>query len=146
MINKIKNDLKNAMKNSDKEKLNPLRNLVSKIKMKEIEKGSPLNDEECLKVCISAAKQIKESIIQFEKGGRADLSENEKKELKIIEKYLPEQLSDEKILEVIKMIIKETGANSPSDMGKVMGSAMSKLGGQADGKSVQKIVMEELSK
>tara|TARA_Y100001970_G_C14188827_1_gene834145 strand:- start:176 stop:616 length:441 start_codon:yes stop_codon:yes gene_type:complete len=146
MINKIKNDLKNAMKNSDKEKLNPLRNLVSKIKMKEIEKGSPLNDEECLKVCISAAKQIKESIIQFEKGGRADLSENEKKELKIIEKYLPEQLSDEKILEVIKMIIKETGANSPSDMGKVMGSAMSKLGGQADGKAVQKIVMEELSK
>ena len=78
MIDKIKNDLKTAMKNGQKEKLNPLRNLVTKMKMKEIEKGDPLSDDECLKVCISAAKQIKESIIQFEKGGRPDLSESEK--------------------------------------------------------------------
>ena len=132
MINKIKTDLKNAMKSSDKEKLNPLRNLVSKIKMKEIEIGHPLNDDECLKVCISAAKQIKESIVQFEKGGRMDLSEKEKKELAIIEKYLPEQLSEDKILKIIKEVIKETGAGSPSDMRKVMGSAMNRLGGQAD--------------
>ena len=65
MLNKIKNDLKEAMKSGDKEKLNPLRNLVSKIKMKEIEIGRPLKDEESLKVCNSVAKQIKESIIQL---------------------------------------------------------------------------------
>ena len=146
MISKIKTDLKNAMKSSDKEKLNPLRNLVSKIKMKEIEIGRPLNDDECLKVCISAAKQIKESIVQFEKGGRMDLSEKEKKELAVIEKYLPEQLSDDKILKIIKEVIKGTGADSPSDMGKVMGSAMNRLGGQADGKIVQQLVLKELKK
>ena len=146
MLDKIKNDLKTAMKNGHKEKLNPLRNLVAKIKMKEIEKGSSLNDDECLKVCISAAKQIKESIIQFEKGGRTDLSENEKKELRIIEDYLPEQLSNEKIIEIIKTVIHEKKAHNISDMGKVMGPTMSKVAGQADGKLVQKLVQEELSK
>ena len=146
MLKKIKTDLKNAMKSGQKERLNPLRNLVSKIKMKEIEKGEPLSDEECLKVCIGAAKQIKESIIQFEKGGRTDLSENEKKELEIIQEYLPEQLSEEELLKTVKEIINQTGSSSPSDMGKVMGIAMSKFGGQADGKIVQKLVLKELTK
>ena len=146
MLDKIKNDLKTAMKNGQKEKLNPLRNLVTKIKMREIEKGDPLSDDECLKVCISAAKQIKESIIQFEKGGRPDLSESEKKELKVIENYLPDQLSNEKIIEIIKTVISEKKADSISDMGKVMGPTMSKVAGQADGKLVQKLVQEELSK
>ena len=146
MLKKIKTDLKNAMKGGEKERLNPLRNLVSKIKMKEIEKGETLSDEECLKVCIGAAKQIKESIIQFDKGGRTDLSENEKKELKVIEEYLPDQLSKEKIIEIIKTVIREKNAVSMSDMGKVMGPTMSKIAGQADGKLVQKLVQEELSK
>lgn len=146
MLYKIKNDLKTAMKSRNKERLNPLRNLVSKIKMKEIEKGETLSDDECLKVCISAAKQVKESITQFEKGGRIDLSENEKKELKIIEEYLPEQLSEDEIIKIINEVIKQTNASSPSDMGKVMGSTMSRLGGQADGKIVQKLVLKELTK
>ena len=146
MLYKIKNDLKTAMKSRNKERLNPLRNLVSKIKMKEIEKGETLSDDECLKVCISAAKQVKESITQFEKGGRIDLSENEKKELKIIEEYLPEQLSEDEIIKIINEVIKQTNARSPSDMGKVMGSTMSRLGGQADGKIVQKLVLKELTK
>ena len=146
MLDKIKNDLKTAMKSRNKERLNPLRNLVSKIKMKEIEKGETLSDDECLKVCISAAKQVKESITQFEKGGRIDLSENEKKELKIIEEYLPEQLSEDEIIKIINEVIKQTNARSPSDMGKVMGSTMSRLGGQADGKIVQKLVLKELTK
>jgi len=146
MLDKIKNDLKTAMKSRNKERLNPLRNLVSKIKMKEIEKGEALSDDECLKVCISAAKQVKESITQFEKGGRTDLSENEKKELKVIEEYLPEQLSEDEIIKIINEVIKQTNASSPSDMGKVMGSTMSRLGGQADGKIVQKLVLKELTK
>ena len=146
MLNKIKNDLKEAMKSGDKEKLNPLRNLVSKIKMKEIEIGRPLKDEESLKVCNSVAKQIKESIIQFDKGGRQDLSDNEKNELKVIEAYLPEQLPNNEILKIVKEIINNTGASSLSDMGKVMGMAMNKLDGQADGKVVQKLVLNELKK
>ena len=146
MLNKIKNDLKDAMKNGDKEKLTPLRNLISKIKMKEIEIGRSLKDEECIKVCNSVAKQIKESIIQFDKGGRQDLSDNEKKELKVIEAYLPEQLSNNEILKIIKEIINNTAASTPSDMGKVMGIAMNKLDGQADGKVVQQLVLNELKK
>ena len=146
MLNKIKNDLKEAMKSGDKEKLNPLRNLVSKIKMKEIEIGRPLKDEESLKVCNSVAKQIKESIIQFDKGGRQDLSDNEKNELKVIEAYLPEQLPNNEILKIVKEIINNTGASSLSDMGKIMGMAMNKLDGQADGKVVQKLVLNELKK
>ena len=146
MLNKIKDDLKDAMKSGDKEKLNPLRNLVSKIKMKEIEIGRPLEDEECLKVCNGVAKQIKESIIQFDKGGRKDLSDNEKKELKVIEAYLPEQLSNIEILKIVKEIINNTGASNPSDMGKVMSMAMNKLDGQADGKVVQQLVLNELKK
>ena len=146
MLEKIKTDLKNAMKGGEKSKLNPLRNLISKMKMKEIEKGEALTNEECLKVCIASAKQIKDSISQFEEGGRFDLSENEKKELVIIEKYLPKQLSDEEIISKIKIIIDKVNAHSPSDMGKVMGAIMSEVSGKADGKYIQKLVLKELSK
>ena len=146
MLEKIKTDLKNAMKSGEKSKLNPLRNLISKMTMKEIEKGKALSDEECLKVCIASAKQIKDSISQFEEGGRFDLSENEKKELVIIEKYLPKQLSDEEIISKIRIIIDKVNAHSPSDMGKVMGAIMSEVSGKADGKHIQKLVLKELSK
>ena len=146
MLEKIKTDLKDAMKGREKSKLNPLRNLISKMKMKEIEKGKALSDEECLKVCIASAKQIKDSISQFEEGGRFDLSENEKKELVIIEKYLPKQLSDEEIISKIKIIMMKVNASNASDMRKIMGPIMSEVSGKADGKHIQKLVLEELNK
>tara|TARA_Y100000748_G_C15261082_1_gene396782 strand:+ start:209 stop:649 length:441 start_codon:yes stop_codon:yes gene_type:complete len=146
MLDKLRNELKDALKNSDKDKLNALRNLVAKIKSKEIEKGEPLNNDECLKVCMSSAKQIKESISQFKKGNRQDLADKEKIELDIISSYLPEELSDEEVTKIIKETINRVNATAPSDMGKVMGPVMGKVSGQADGKRVQKLVLEELNK
>ena len=146
MLKRLRSDLKDAMKNSKKEKLIPLRNLISKIKTKEIEKGEPLNDDECLKVCMSSAKQLKDSISQFEKGNRQDLADKEKKELNIISSYLPEELSDNEIVAIVKDIVNNMGASNPSDMGKVMGPIMGKIAGQADGKRVQKFVLEELNR
>tara|TARA_B100000900_G_C20517462_1_gene690698 strand:- start:753 stop:1190 length:438 start_codon:yes stop_codon:yes gene_type:complete len=144
MIDKLKNDLKKAMKTGDKEKLNPLRNLISKIKMKEIEKGDSLTEAESEKICVSSAKKIKESISQFEAGKRYDLAEIEKKELKVIQNYIPEQLSVEKIIIIVKKIIEETSSSGKSDMGKVMSKVMQQIGNNADGKIVQKIVLSEL--
>ncbi len=146
MLDKLQSDLKNALKNSEKERLNALRNLISKIKSEEIEKGETLSDDECLKVCIKNAKQIKESISQFEKGGRQDLAEKEKKELDIISSYLPEELTDNEIIAIIKNIVNNVNASGPSDMGKIMGPVMGKVAGRADGKRVQKFVLEELNK
>jgi len=146
MLDKLQSDLKNALKNSEKDKLIALRNLISKLKSKEIEKGEKLSDDECLKVCMSNAKQLKESISQFEKGNRQDLADKEKKELDIISSYLPEELSDTEIVAVIKEIVNNKNASGASDMGKVMGPVMAKIAGQADGKRVQKLVLEELNK
>ena len=146
MLNKIRDDLKNALKNREKDKLLALRNLLSKIKTKEIETGDTLSDEECLKICMSSAKQIKDSISQFEKGDRQDLADKEKVELGIISSYLPQQLSDDEIVAIIKNTIQDVDANGASDMGKVMGPVMTKLAGQADGKRVQKLVLEALNK
>ena len=146
MLDKLQSDLKNALKNSHKERLHALRNLISKIKSEEIEKGESLSDDECLKVCVKNAKQIKESISQFEKGGRQDLADKEKKELDIISSYLPEELTDNEIIAIIKDIINNVNANGPSDMGKIMGPVMGKVAGRADGKRVQKFVLEELNK
>ena len=146
MLDIIRQDLKEAMKIGDKLKLTALRNLVSKLKAKEIEKGDSLNNDESMKVCMSAAIQIKESIKQFKEAGREDLVENESLELKIVETYLPKQISEEEILLKIKEIIKDQNALSPSDMGKVMSPLMKEFAGTADGKIVQNMVIKELSK
>ena len=146
MLDIIRKDLKEAMKARDRCKLIALRNLVSKIKAKEIEKGDVLDNDESMKVCLSAAKQIKESIKQFKDAGRNDLAEQEVLELQIIESYLPKQLSEEKILLKIREVILSQGASSVADIGKVMGPLMKNLAGTADGKLVQNMVIKELSK
>ena len=145
MIKNIRNDLKEAMKSGDKNQINALRNLISRLKSKEIETGSELNEEISLKVCMSAAKQIKDSIEQFKNANRIDLIEKEEIELAIIENYLPKQMPEEEIVSIIQNVINETNAQSPSDMGKVMGPAMKRVAGKADGKIVQTLVLKELN-
>ena len=145
MIKNIRNDLKEAMKSGNKNQINALRNLISRLKSKEIETGSELNEEISLKVCMSAAKQIKDSIEQFKNANRIDLIEKEEIELAIIENYLPKQMPEEEIVSIIQNVINETNAQSPSDMGKVMGPAMKKVAGKADGKIVQTLVLKELN-
>ena len=146
MLDTIRTDLKDAMKAGNKLRITALRNLIAKIKAKEIEKGENLDKNESLKVCLSASKQIKESIKQFKDAKRNDLVENELSELEIIESYLPKQISEEEILIRIREKIETSGASSPSEMGKIMGPLMKELAGLADGKIVQKMVIEELSK
>ena len=146
----IMNDLKEAMKAQEADKLRVLRSLKAKILEKEISerKGgeSSITDEQVTEVLMKAAKQRKESIDQFEQGGRDDLVEKEKQELSIIESYLPEMMDDDAIRKEVQKEMEEMGASSMADMGKVMGVMMSKLKGKAEGEDVSRIVKEELSK
>ena len=145
MLNQLQKELVVAMKAGEKAKMMGLRNIIGKLKAAKIDKGESLTDEESLKILKSAAKQLKESIDQYQKGGRNDLAEEEAYELSLLEKYLPEQLSEEVIRESVKNIVENTGAESIQNMGQVMGVAMKEFTGSADGKLVQKIVQEELS-
>ena len=145
MLDQLEEELKIAMKAGEKAKMMGLRNIIGKIKAAQIDKGETLTNEESSKILKTAAKQLKESIDQYQKGGRDDLAEKEAFELTLLEKYLPEQLSEEQIRQTVKNIVKNTGAGSMLDMGKVMGATMQELAGSADGKIVQKIIQEELS-
>jgi len=145
MLDQLQEELKIALKAGEKAEMMGLRNIIGKIKAAQIDKGETLTNEESLKILKTAAKQLKESIDQYQKGGRDDLAEKEAFELTLLEKYLPEQLSEEHIRQTVKNIVKNTGAGSMLDMGKVMGATMQELAGSADGKIVQKIVQEELS-
>ena len=145
MLLLLQEELKSAMKAKDKATLTGLRNIIGKLKAQQIDKGEDLNDQECIQILQSSVKQLKFSIDQYEKGGRDDLVKVEIFELELIEKYLPEQLSEDEIRISVQNIIKSIGANSMKDMGRVMGSVMKNLAGAVDGKVVQKIVQETLS-
>jgi len=145
MLNQLQKELVVAMKAGEKAIMMGLRNIIGKLKAAKIDKGESLTNEESLKILKSAAKQLKESIDQYQKGGRDDLAEEEAYELSLLEQYLPKQLSEEIIRETVKNIVENTGAESIQNMGKVMGAAMKEFAGSADGKLVQKIVQEELS-
>jgi uncharacterized protein YqeY len=146
----ILDDLKAAMKAKEADKLNVLRSLKAKLLEKEISerKGgeASLSDEQVVEVLMKAAKQRKESIDQFEEGGRDDLANKEKFELEIIENYLPKMMDEDEIREEVKAQIEKMGATDMSDMGKVMGALMGQLKGKAEGATISKIVKEELSK
>ncbi|WP_142713287.1 GatB/YqeY domain-containing protein [Fodinibius sediminis] len=142
-------DLKTAMKNKQQDRLRVLRSLKAKLLEREIserkEGEASLSDEQAIEVLMKAAKQRKESIEQFQEGGRDDLVASEKKELEIINSYLPEMLSEEEVREVARQKIEQLGARDMSDMGKVMGAMMQELKGKAEGSLVSKVVKEELS-
>ena len=109
------------------------------------ESGSPLSEEEELALLTKQAKQRRDSISQFKQNNREDLAETEAEELAVIEKYLPQQLSEEELAQELKTIISEVGASTMKDMGKVMGIAAKKFAGRADGKLISKIVREHLA-
>jgi len=117
---------------------------ADKEKMAKLEEQSKLSDEEIIDVISSEAKKRRDSILEFGKGGRQDLVDKETKELEIIKKYLPEQMSEDAIKEIVKKAIEETGAAGPKDTGKVMAKIMPQVKGKADGGVVSKIVGELL--
>lgn len=145
---RISEDIKTAMKARDKIRLETIRSIKKVILEKETEvrpKGQDqLTPEQELELLAQQAKQRRDSIEQYRKGGRDDLADKEAQELAIIETYLPAQLSPEEIEAIIDKIIESVGASSPKDMGKVMGPAMKELKGKADGKQVQEIVKAKL--
>jgi len=134
-----------AAKDKDKIRLSALRMLKNGLHNREIDLKRELNETEFLQLLSSMVKQRKDSIEQFEKGGRADLVEKESAELKVIEEFLPAQLSEADIDNLIQETIRETGASSARDMGKVMKVLMPKLTGKADGKAVGEKVKALLS-
>ncbi len=144
---KISEDLKTAMKSGDKTRLETLRTMRAALMEREIEKrgtGQPVSPDDEIAVLNSAAKRRKESIEQFENGGRPELAAQEARELAIIQEYLPKQLSAVEVEHIIDGIVAETGAGSPQDFGKVMPQVMKQLKGKADGKLVQDLVKKKL--
>ena len=140
----IKNDMYVAMKSGDKIKTNILRTLLSTLKEKQIEKKKNINEDEYLSVIKRLVKQLKESADAYQKAGRSELYEKEASELAILKKYLPEILSEQQTLDLVKEVIGETSANSLSDMGKVMSLIMQKSNGKVDGKIANRLVKELL--
>ena len=130
--------LKEAMKSKDEDALRSLRAIKAEIIKAKTEAGAGgvINEDGELKLLQRMAKQRKDSLEIFENQGRADLAAKEKAELAVIEQFLPEQLSEEKLKEILSEIIKQTGAAGPQDMGKVMGVATKQLAGKADGKAI----------
>lgn len=137
--------LKEAMKNKDNATRDVIRLLQSAVKQVEIDTRKDLTADEVMDVLQKEAKKRRESIVDYEKGGRQELADAEKMELSIIEKFLPKQLSADEVREIVKAIITETGATSAKDLNKVMPLVMARVKGVADGKLVSQIVKESLS-
>jgi uncharacterized protein len=144
LLKTLDEDLKTALKKTDKVKLSVLRMVKAAIKNQQIDKGRELSDEEILAIFSILAKQRRESIEQFLKGGRNDLVDQENQELLILLSYLPAQLSAEKIDEMILQAITESSARGANDTGKVMKVLAPRIKGVADGKLVNNRVRELL--
>jgi uncharacterized protein YqeY len=141
----INEDLKAAMKSGDSVKLNTIRSIRAQmIELSKRGTGTSITPEEELTALLAAAKKRKEAIEMYEKAGRNDLADQEKRELDIINTYLPKQMSREEVEVIIKKIIENIGAISSKDFSKVMPIAMKELKGKIDGKVVQEAVKQQL--
>lgn len=141
---RLNEDMKHAMKNQDKFRLSVIRMVRSSIKNIEIDQRKTLDDNEVLDVLSREIKQRKDSLQDFEKAGRQDLVDNLKAELDILSVYMPQQLSEDDVKEIVQQTIQEVGASSKADMGKVMSALMPKVKGRADGKLVNQFVQQLL--
>jgi len=142
---KLSEDLKNALRSGERDKLSVIRMVKAGIKNKEIEKMSPLDEEEVYALLNSMIRQRKDSIEQFLKGEREDLVKQEEKELSIIQSYLPVQLTEDEVKEMITDTIGETGASSLRDTGKVMKIIIPRIKGRFDSKLLNELVKRALS-
>ena len=140
MYDKLMDDLKGAMKAHDMGAVNAIRGVIAKAKDLTVNAGKEMTDDAILQVIAKGVKQREESIAQFESAGRAELAEGEKKEMELLKKYLPEQLSEDAVAAIVKEAVAATGATSKKDMGKVMKEVMARVKGQADGKVVSRLV------
>jgi uncharacterized protein len=143
----VQKDMVEAMRNREELRLSCLRMVKAALKNKEIEKRAPLDEHEAQQVLATLIKQRRDSIEQFQKGGRRELADKEAAEIKFIEVYLPKALGEDAIAEVVKAAIAEIGSPTMKDMGTVMKAVTAKLqasGARADGKTVSEIVRKQL--
>ncbi|KMJ60178.1 GatB/YqeY domain-containing protein [Sutcliffiella horikoshii] len=145
LLERLNTDIKQAMKDKDKEKLSVLRMVKSSIQNESIKHGRDLSEEEELTVLSRELKQRKDSLQEFDKAGREDLVHKLQGEIAIVEHYMPEQLSEEELSAIVQQTIADVNATSKADMGKVMGALMPKVKGKADGSLVNKLVQQHLS-
>ena len=143
---KISDDMKAAMRAKESERLATIRLLQAAIKQKEVDERIELTDDQVLAVIDKMVKQRKDSITQFEAGGRQDLADIEKAELVVLSAYMPAALSDAEVLAEVAAAVAAVGAAGPQDMGKVMGVLKPKLAGRADMTAVSAMVKAALSK
>jgi uncharacterized protein YqeY len=146
LLDRLNSDMKEAMKNKDKEKLSVIRMVKASIQNDAIKMmKQELTDDEQLTVLTRELKQRKDSLQEFEKAGRNDLVEKLNHEIAILHAYLPEQLSEEDLVTIIKQTISDVNATSKAEMGKVMGAVLPKVKGKADGSLVSKLVQQLLN-
>ena len=145
MKQKILNDLKNAMKNQNKELLSVIRMVKGAIQMEEIKVKHELSDDEVIGIIAREIKTRKESIKEFEKGNRTDLIEQTKKEIDILNRYMPEQMSEEEINATIDSVFAKVNPTKPSDMGAIMKEITALVKGKADMSLVSSKIKEKLS-
>ena len=144
MIEKLDKDMIEAMKNKEKDRLTVIRMVKAALKQEQIDHKKEINDDLLIDVVTKQIKMRKDSISEFEKGNRKDLIEKTEEEIKVLENYLPEQLSIEEVIKIIDEIMDEVKPESSKDMGKVMKEAQAKLKGKADMKEVSSIIKEKL--
>lgn len=145
VLEELNKDMKDAMRAKDRDKLTTIRMIKSSIQNEEISKGRALEEEEEIAILSREKKQRLESYEEFERAGRTDLLEKLDEEIEIVDKYLPEQLTDDEVRDIVNETIDEVGAESMQDMGQVMSSVMPKVQGKADGGQVNTLVREILS-
>ena len=140
LYDKLMADMKDAMKAHNMQSVNAVRSVIAKVKDLTVNAGKEITDDVVLAVVAKGVKQREESIAQFESAGRAELAAGEKTELEFLKGYLPAQLSEAEVAEVVKATVAELGATSKKDMGRVMKEVMARVKGQADDKLVSKLV------
>jgi len=145
LVEKITQDLKEAIKTKDERRLSCLRVLKAAVTNEQGRRTQPLRDEDVLAVIQSLVRKGQEAVVEFRKGHREDMAAKEEGEVKILSGYLPQQLSPAEIEKVLKEIIAESSASGFKDLGKVMKSAMGRLAGKAQGKEVNEIAKRLLS-
>lgn len=142
---RLQDDLKDAMRKGDKLRLSVIRLIKAGITNHEIAKGHTLDDSEVLEIIAKELKQRHDTLPDYERAGRSDILERLHQEMDVIREYLPEQLSEEALRQIVADAKAETGASTPKEMGRLMGAVMPKVKGRADGNLVNRLVREALS-
>ena len=145
LVDRLREDLNQALRKGDKTRLSVIRLLISNINNAQIAKGAAVDDGDVVAVMNKQARQHRESIDAFRKGNRPDLTAKEEAELAVLTEYLPQQMSRDEIVDVARKVIEEVGAHSPGEKGKVMSKLMPHLKGKAPGAEINAVVTELLA-